>query len=650
MMSALSGHPAVDEESGFSWRRVWALFAAHRRQVAALVGVVLVGAILGVANPLLIKVVFDDALFPSSGSPDVSLLVTLSVIMLLIAIVGAALGVYQTVLSNGLGQRVLRDLRDRVYRHLHSLSLSFYATARTGDLQSRISNDVGGVQTAVSSTLSSILSNSVTFIAAIIAMLILSWQLTLIALATLPLFWWATRFIGSRRRILTKQAQVATAEMNVLTQETLSVSGFTLARLFGQQQHVVDLFDVANDRLADVTKRQQVIGQAFFTIVQAFLGATPVLIYLAAGLLINGGTAITAGTIIAFTTLQNRLLFPVARLLETFVEFQSSQSMFERIFEYLDAKPDVIEPNDPVVLEPEVAEGELAFNGVHFAYPGTGEAPSKALDGIDFKASSGQLIAFVGTSGAGKSTILNLVPRLYDPTEGSITLDGVDLRQLSFGSIATLVGLVTQESYLFADTLRANIAYGRVMATDEEIEAACKAAAIHDRIVEFDDGYDTLVGERGFRLSGGEKQRIAIARVILHDPRVLVLDEATSALDSASERQIQAALAELVSGRTTLAVAHRLSTIQAADTIHVVEHGQIVESGAHDELLARGGAYRQLYHDQFADGKIETRCSDGFVMSDGQHQLDRATDVRSRATSLRKRRPRRPRHSSTPTR
>jgi len=399
-----------------------------------------------------------------------------------------------------------------------------------------------------------------------------------------------------------------------------------------------------------VTKRQQVIGQAFFTIVQAFLGATPALIYLAAGLLINGGTAITAGTIIAFTTLQNRLLFPVARLLETFVEFQSSQSMFERIFEYLDAKPDVTEANDPVVLELDVAEGELAFNGVHFAYPGAGEAPSKALDGIDFTASSGQLIAFVGTSGAGKSTILNLVPRLYDPTEGSITLDGIDLRQLSFGSIATLVGLVTQESYLFADTLRANIAYGRVMATDEEIEAACKAAAIHDRIVEFDDGYDTLVGERGFRLSGGEKQRIAIARVILHDPRVLVLDEATSALDSASERQIQAALAELVSGRTTLAVAHRLSTIQAADTIHVVEHGQIVESGAHDELLARGGAYRQLYHDQFADGKIEARCSDGFVMSDGQHQLDRAMDGRSRTTSLRKRRPRRPRRSSTPTR
>lgn len=623
---------------------MWALFAAHRGWVATLVVVVLAGAILGVVNPLLIKVVFDDALFPSDGGgPDVSLLVTLSLVMLAIAVAGAALGVYQTFLSNGLGQRVLRDLRDRVYRHLHSLSLSFYATARTGDLQSRISNDVGGVQTAVSSTLSSILSNSVTFTAAVIAMLILSWQLTILALATLPLFWWATRFIGRRRRRLTKQAQVATAEMNIVTQETLSVSGFTLARLFGQQQQEVERFEDANVRLADITTRQQVIGQAFFTIVQAFLGATPVLVYLAAGLLIDGGTSITAGTIVAFTTLQNRLLFPVARLLETFVEFQSSQAMFERIFEYLDATPEVIESDDPIVLSPDTARGELAFNDVHFGYPGVEDVTSKALDGIEFTASPGELIAFVGSSGAGKSTILNLVPRLYDPTEGSITLDGIDLKQLSFASIASVVGLVTQESYLFADTLRANIAYGGPAATDAEIEAAATAAAIHDRIIEFDDGYDTLVGERGFRLSGGEKQRIAIARVILHDPRVLVLDEATSALDSASERQIQAALAELVSGRTTLAVAHRLSTIQAADTIHVVDKGRIVESGSHEALLTRDGAYRKLYHDQFADGQIETRCSDYIVMTDGQYQPLGATDGRSRTSSLRSRRQRGPR-------
>ena len=483
-------------------------------------------------------------------------------------------------------------------------------------------------------------------------MTILSWQLTLLALATLPLFWWATREIGTRRRRLTGQAQAATAEMNVLTQETLSVSGFTLARLFGQQDREIDRFEQANTRLADVVTRQQVIGQAFFTVVQAFLGATPVLVYLAAGLLINGGSSITAGTIIAFTTLQNRLLFPVARMLETVVEFQSSRAMFERIFEYLDVMPDLRERPDPVRLGRADAEGELRFNDVRFAYPATEDDAPHVLKGISFTASPGELVAFVGGSGAGKSTILNLVPRLYDPTAGAVTLDGTDLRDLSFESLAGLIGLVTQESYLFADTLRANIAYGNAEATDAEIEAAAQAAAIHDRILEFEGGYETVVGERGFRLSGGEKQRITIARVLLHDPSVLVLDEATSALDSASERQIQAALAELVRGRTTLAVAHRLSTIQAADVIHVVDSGQIIESGTHDELLAREGAYRKLYADQFGDGQIETRCEDAIVLADGRYEPYRTADAQTRAASLRRARGRpsdrsRPRGSRT---
>ncbi len=627
----------AEPRNGFSWRRVWALFDAHRNKVGLVLGLVLATSILGVANPLLIKVVFDDGLFPTDQSgPDVTLLVVLCAVMIVIAIAGGALGVYQTFVTNGLGQSVLRDLRDRVYRHLQSLSLSFYASARTGDLQSRISNDVGGVQTAVSSTLSSILSNSVTFIAAVVAMTILSWQLTLLALATLPLFWWATREIGARRRRYTGQAQAATAQMNVLTQETLSVSGFTLARLFGQQEREIDRFEAANTELATVVTRQQVIGQAFFTVVQAFLGATPVLIYLVAGLLINGGSDITAGTIVAFTTLQNRLLFPVARMLETVIEFQSSRAMFERIFEYLDVEPDVRERVDPVSLPAAEASGELRFDDVHFTYPGSGNGASEVLGGVSFAASPGQLIAFVGGSGAGKSTILQLVPRLYDPSSGGVTIDGIDLRSLSFDSLAELVGLVTQESYLFADTLRANIAYGATGATDDAVENAARAAAIHERIVEFDEGYDTVVGERGFRLSGGEKQRIAIARVLLHDPKVLVLDEATSALDSASERQIQAALGELVRGRTTLAVAHRLSTIQAADAIHVVDRGRIVESGSHDSLLERGGAYRKLYRDQFGDGEIETRCSDAVVFADGRCRLHRTAALPERAASLRR--------------
>ena len=603
---------------------------------------VLVTSVLGVVNPLLLQIVFDQALFPVDGAIDLPLLVQLSLIMLAVTALIGGFGVWQTQVTNRLGQNVLRDLRDRVYRHLQGLSLSFYAKSRTGELQSRISSDVGGVQTAVTSTLSSILSNVVTLVAAMIAMIVLSWPLALLSAATVPLFVIATRFVGRRRRRYTSEAQVAIAEMNVLTQETLSVSGFTLSRLFGQQQREIRRFEQTNRRLAEVSTRQQVIGQAFFTVVMAFMGASPVIVYLVAGFLIDGGAGLTAGTIVAFTTLQTRLFFPVARLLETWVELQSSQAMFERIFEYLDVEPDVLEPSDPIRLNRAEARGKIHFDDVSFVYPDDDEVdPSgervSALDHVSFTATPGQLVAFVGPSGAGKSTILNLIPRHYDPTAGAVNLDDVDLRQLAHTTLADLVGFVTQESYLFADSLRANIAYGRNDASDAEIEKAARAAAIHDRIMDFDDGYDTVVGERGFRLSGGERQRITIARVLLHDPRVLVLDEATSALDSASERQIQAALGELLSGRTTLAVAHRLSTIQAADVIHVVQAGQIVESGSHEALLGLDGLYRQLYRDQYGDGEIETRCADGVVYRDGGCRPYTETDTSTRTALLRRR-------------
>ncbi|MEM9467223.1 MAG: ABC transporter ATP-binding protein [Actinomycetota bacterium] len=641
----------TEPATGFSWSRVAGLFRPHRTRVIGVGALVLGTAVLGIVNPLLIQVTFDDGLFPDDGTgADLPLVVTLALIMLGITAATTVLGVVQTIVTNRLGQDVLRDLRNRLYEHLQQLSLSFYSSSRTGDLQSRITSDVGGVQTAVTSTLSNILSNTVTFISAVIAMLLLSVPLTLLSLATVPFFIVATRIVGRRREQFTAETQAATAEMTIVTQETLSVSGITLAKLFGRQDYEIHRFAEANERLAAVATRQQVIGQSFFTVVQAFLGASPIIVYVVAGILLNDGdSGLSAGTIVAFTTLQSRLFFPVARLLETTVELQSSRALFSRIFAYLDAEADVTEADDAVTIARADLHGRVAFDDVHFAYDPVPAAddpddpdhaptgPGDALDGVSFEARPGQLIAFVGPSGSGKSTVLSLVARLYDPRTGGVTLDGVDLRDLSFGSLADAMGFVTQESYLFAGSLRDNIAYGRPDCTDAEVEKAARAAAIHDRIMEFEEGYDTVVGERGFRLSGGERQRIAIARVLLHDPKVLVLDEATSALDTASERRIQAALDELVSGRTTLAVAHRLSTIQSADVIHVIDHGRIVESGDHETLLADGGVYAGLYREQFGDGQIETTCSDGTVYSDGRCEYFHALSPEEKAELFRKR-------------
>ncbi|MBT8241534.1 MAG: ABC transporter ATP-binding protein/permease [Acidimicrobiia bacterium] len=610
---------ASDPDEAFSWQRVAQLFSPHKGTVGLVAFFVVIGAGLGIVNPILIRSVFDDALF-GPGGLDLDLLWILVLVMVGISLLGGVVGVIQTIQTNRLGQLVLRQLRDRLYRHLHSLPLSFFAGARTGDLQSRLSSDVSSAQNAVTSTLSSILSNGITFSSALVAMAVLSWQLTIVTLLAVPLFILATRFIGSRRQRYTRELQAENAEMSTITQETLSVSGVTLAKLFGQQEREIRRFEQSSERLSVSAQRQQVIGQAFFTVIQTFLGITPIVIYLAAGYALQGGSNLTAGTVVAFTTLQNRLFFPVARMLETFVELQSSKALFGRIFSYLDIAPDITEAGDPVSLDPGRTSGVLEFSDVHFHYPGTNVS---SLDNLSFRAEPGQLIAFVGPSGAGKSTILQLITRFYDPDKGSVSIDGVDLLQLSAESLSRTVGFVTQESYLFAGTLRDNIAYGRPDASDAEVIQAAQAAAIHDRIMEFTDGYDTVVGERGFRLSGGERQRIAIARVLLSNPRILVLDEATSALDSTSERRIQEALGQLISGRTTVAVAHRLSTIQAADLIHVVRDGTIVESGSHAALLAIDGAYAELYREQFQGGKVETECADGFVMADGS--------VRSRA-------------------
>ena len=614
-------------------RRTIRLFRPYRFQVVSVAVLILVTASIGVINPLLIRTVFDSGLFPSSGGPDLQLLWILAAVMTSIAIANGIMGVIQTYMTNHVGQSVMRDLRDSVYAHLQGMSLGFFTSTRTGEIQSRISNDVGGIQAVVTSTLTDTLSNTVIFLSTLVAMLILSWQLTIVAVATVPFFFALTKYVGKKRRAVTSEAQRSMAEVTAITQETLSVSGIMLAKLFGRQTQEMANFHRHNQELSDLAVRQQMIGHSFFAVVMTFLSISPAFIYLLAGYMMSGSgsPAVTAGTIIAFTTLQSRLYFPVGRLLQVSVELQSSFALFERIYGYLDLKQDIVDSPDASPLDLERVSGGITFDSVRVNYARSYGEPSDenseqeleeesllwALDGVSLNIPPGQLAAFVGPSGAGKTTLAYLVPRLYDVTEGSVSIDGTDVREIRQVDLAAVIGFVTQDSYLFHDTMEKNLLYARPEASRDEMIEAAKAAFIHDRIMEMPEGYDTFVGERGFRLSGGERQRLSIARVILHQPRVLILDEATSALDTASERYVQSALQPLMRDRTTMVIAHRLSTIIAADVIYVVDRGRIVEHGPHDQLLAYGGLYANLYREQFGGGRIEAYCEDGVVFSDG---------------------------------
>jgi ATP-binding cassette subfamily B protein len=614
-------------------RRVLGFFLPYRLRVTLTIVAILAVAIIGLANPYLLKLIIDEAI----PQRDLNRLYLYVGLMIALPILTGFIGVGQTYLNTVIGQNVMRDLRAALYNHLQRMPLRFFTSTRTGEIQARLSSDVGGVQQVVTDTATSVVSNLATALSTIVAMWLISWQMTLISLGLLPIFLIATYKVGKIRGQIQIETQDTIADMTSQIEETLSVSGMLLTKAFSRQHHEIERFQGLNARLTGLQVKQQMVGRWFFMIIGTFFSITPAFVYWYAGVqIIGGSSALTIGDIVAFTTLQTRLFFPLGQMLNVQVEIQRALALFDRIFEYLDLPIEIADRTGAIAFDPERVKGRVAFDHVYFRYPdaaprlaasglnsraaagaapdgvqrdgavtasdepGNGDRIPFGLVDITFEVEPGQLAALVGPSGAGKTTIALLVPRFYDVDAGAVTIDGIDVRDVTLSSLGSIIGMVTQETYLFHSTIRENIAYGRMGATQEEIEDAARAAAIHDRIMELPEGYDTVVGERGYKLSGGEKQRVAIARVILKNPRILILDEATSALDTRSERLIQAALDPLMRNRTTLAIAHRLSTILAADVILVVDRGHIVERGTHEELLALGGLYAKLYYQQFA--------------------------------------------------
>jgi ATP-binding cassette subfamily B protein len=613
--------PVPRERRGRTLRRIAAFFRPYRGRVAIVVVAILATSLLGLINPILLKLLIDDAL-PNKDFGRLNLYVGL---MIALPILTGLIGIGQSYLNNAIGQRVMQDLRSALYSHLQRMPLRFFTETKTGEIQSRLANDVGGVQGVVTDTASSIAANLAVTIGTIVAMVLIDWRLTALSLGLLPFFMYLTYRVGKVRREVSTETQEALADLSSTTQETLSVSGMLLTKTFGQQAAAMDRFAGLNRRLAALQIRQAMVGRWFFMIVGTVFSITPAFVYWLAGWLAIQGdpSSPTIGDIVAFTTLQSRLFFPLGQLLNVQVEIQGALALFDRVFEYLELDPVIVDAPDAIDLAARPVAGRIRFRDVTFTYPSppprqaaddatdaTNGAPSRpvpvtpeplpfGLRDIDFEAEPGDLVALVGPSGSGKTTTTYLVPRLYDVDAGAVEIDGTDVRNISLVSLGRVIGFVTQETYLFHASVRENLLYAKPEATQEELERAARAAAIHDRVMELPQGYDTVVGERGYKLSGGEKQRIAIARVLLKDPRILVLDEATSALDTISERLIQRALEQLERGRTTIAIAHRLSTILRADQILVYDGGRIVERGTHATLLAKGGLYARLYHEQF---------------------------------------------------
>ena len=574
--------PADPEVRRANLRRIGPLFTPYKARLAGVLFLIVISAALGVVPAFLLKRALE-----AIAVNDTRALSYAAAGIIVIAIVTGVLGVIQTLLSNQVGQRVMHDLRAAVFRHLQRLSLAFFTRTRTGEVQSRISNDIGGVQSVVTNTATSIASNVTTVAATMVGMLVLSWQLALFAFALIPIFALLTRRVGNQRRKIAKSTQETLADISSLVQESLSVSGILLGKTMGRGSQLADRFEADSLRLADLEVRQRMTGRWVMASIQTSFAIMPAAVYWFGGLLLASGShAVSIPMLVAFTTLQTRLFFPIGSLLGVGLDVQTSLALFDRIFEYLDEPIDIEEKAEALTVG---QAGDVVFDDVWFRY-----GDEWTLQDVSFTVPAGTTTALVGETGSGKTTLAYLVARLYEVSRGRITIGGVDIRDLSLQALADLVGVVSQETYLFHETVRENLRFAKPDATDDEIELAAKAARIHQVIAALPDGYDTVVGERGYRFSGGEKQRIAIARTLLRNPPILVLDEATSSLDTETERLVQEALDRLSEGRTTIAIAHRLSTVRDADQLIVLDHGRIVESGRHEDLIEAGGRYSAL--------------------------------------------------------
>jgi ATP-binding cassette subfamily B protein len=569
-------------------RRILSLFRPYRARLAIVLAMIVVSAGVSMLTPFLLRDALDDGIFKHEGT-----LLTEDVLgMIAVAIFSNATNVWQTYISNQVGQRVMHDLRAAVYDRLQRMSLAFFTRTRTGEVQSRIANDIGGLDNVITNTATTIAQNATTVVAALVAMCILDLRLALISLVFVPPSVWMTRKVGKVRRRITTEQQRRLADLSALVAESLSVSGIMLGKTMGRGEDLAGRFTGESKDIADLEVRSRMAGRWMMATIQFVFAAQPAVIYWLAGQAFVAHT-ITIGTVVAFTTLQTRLLFPIQSLLGVGADMEASLALFDRIFEYMDLPIDIVEAENPIELHPENIVGEVRLENVSFRYGSDGE-DRWTVHNVNVVVAPGTRTAIVGETGAGKTTLGYLVARLYEPQQGRITIDGVDIREASLDSLAATVGVVSQETYLFHSSVRENLRFARPQATDKEIEAAARTARIHDLIASLPDGYDTVVGERGYRFSGGEKQRMAIARTVLRNPPVLVLDEATSSLDTQTEATVQAELERLAEGRTTLTIAHRLSTVRDADQIVVLDHGEIAERGTHEELLERGGLYAAL--------------------------------------------------------